>query len=81
MNDAGDPRESPSPSAYRQENPCEPPPGEYKPPSLLAEHKGLAILFAVISIGFAVYCLSTPHPRTHRAQPIYIETVSDQESR
>lgn len=55
------PRVSPSPSAYREENPYTPPPPEYKPPSVLAEYKGLAILFAAISIGFAAYALSGPH--------------------
>jgi hypothetical protein len=79
---------STSPSDYRQKNPYNPRPAEYKPPSVLAEHKGLAILFAVILVAFAVYCLRTPH-RPHapppkaagKAPPIYIETVPDQNSR
>jgi hypothetical protein len=53
---------SPSPSAYRQDNPDNPPPADYKPPSMLAEHKGLAILFVAVCIAFAFYCWRTPHP-------------------
>jgi hypothetical protein len=60
------PRVSPSPSAYREKNPYTPPPPDYKPPSVLAEHKGLAILFAAISIGFAAYCLSGRHGTRER---------------
>ena len=51
----------PSPDAYRQSNPYQPPPAEYKPPSLLAEHKGLAIIFMVVVLGFALYCWKVPH--------------------
>jgi hypothetical protein len=51
---------SPSPSAYRREHPDDPPPAEYKPPSMLAEHKGLAILFALLCIAFALYCWKAP---------------------
>lgn len=53
---------SESPRAYREKNPYNPPPPDYKPPSMLVEHKGLAVLFAVISVGFALYCLKSPHP-------------------
>jgi hypothetical protein len=53
--------ESPSPSAYREKNPYNPPPPDYKPPSFLWEHKGLAILFAAVPIAFAAYFLTTPH--------------------
>jgi hypothetical protein len=80
--------ESPSPSTYREKNPYHPPPAEYKPPSLLAEHKGLAILFAVIVAAFAFYCLRAPHapakpaPRaSSHAQPIFIEPLPDKDSR
>jgi hypothetical protein len=83
----------PSPDAYRQSNPYEPPPAEYKPPSLLAEHKGLAILFVVALLGFLLYCWKMPSRPTapvapaavktapHEAtqSPIYIETVPDQD--
>jgi hypothetical protein len=51
---------SPSPSAYRRDNPDNPPPAEYKPPSMLAEHKGLAILFVAVCIAFAFYCWRAP---------------------
>jgi hypothetical protein len=65
------PRVSPSPSAYRKENPYTPPPPEYKPPSLLVEHRGLAIFFAAASIAFAVYCLKGPaRPRDIARAPI-----------
>src|SRR5579863_6403054 len=53
---------SPSPSAYRRENPDNPPPTEYKPPSILAEHRRLAILFAAVCVAFVWYCWKTPHP-------------------
>ena len=35
----------PAPSAYREKNPAEPPPADYKAPSIVAEHGGLALLF------------------------------------
>jgi hypothetical protein len=66
VNSSGEPRESPSPSAYRERNPYKPPPPDYKPPSMLAEHKGLAILFAAILIGFAGYGWKVLHaPARH----------------
>jgi hypothetical protein len=52
---------SPSPSAYRQKNPYQAPPAEYKAPSLLREHRRLAILFAGVAAAFALYCLKLPH--------------------
>jgi hypothetical protein len=52
---------SPSPSAYRRNNPDNTPPAEYKPPSMLVEHKRLAILFAAVCVAFAWYCWKTPH--------------------
>jgi hypothetical protein len=51
---------SPSPSAYRRENPDNPPPADYKPPSMLVEHKRLAILFAAVCVAFVWYCWKTP---------------------
>jgi hypothetical protein len=51
----------PSPSAYREKNPSEPPPGDYKAPSMLAEHRGLALLFLAAIIAFALYCWKAPH--------------------
>jgi hypothetical protein len=52
---------SPSPSAYRRDNPDSPPPAEYKPPSMLVEHRRLAILLAAVCLAFAWYCWKTPH--------------------
>jgi hypothetical protein len=52
---------SPSPSAYREKNPYQAPPTEYKPPSLLREHRRLAILFAGVAAAFAVYSLKLQH--------------------
>lgn len=51
----------PAPSAYREKNPYEPPPADYKAPSMLAEHRGLALLFLAAVIAFALYCWRTPH--------------------
>jgi hypothetical protein len=45
------------------------PPPEYKPPSILAEHKGLAILFAAILIGFAGYGWKVSSTPARRAPP------------
>jgi len=50
----------PSPSAYRERNPSEAPPAEYRPPSMLAEHKGIALLFLAAAIAFGLYCLKAP---------------------
>jgi len=51
----------PSPSAYREKNPSELPPVDYKAPSMLAEHRGLALLFLAAIIAFALYCWKAPH--------------------
>ena len=62
---------SPSPSAYRRENPDNPPPTEYKPPSILAEHRRLAILFAAVCVAFVWYCWKTPRaPRAPSVAPV-----------
>jgi hypothetical protein len=63
---AGDPAPDalgppPAPSAYRAKNPSEAQPTEYKAPSMLAEHRGLALLFLAAVIGFALYCWKAPH--------------------
>jgi hypothetical protein len=47
----------PAPRAFRETNPYESQPAEYKAPSMLVEHRGLALLFLATSIVFAVYCL------------------------
>lgn len=96
MSDSIEPQISPSPSAYREQNPYKPPPPEYKPPSMLAEHRGVAILFFAIAIGCAVYGWRTLHAPARRAplgqrsvpaaspaattQPIYIEALPDNKS-
>ncbi len=96
MSDSIEPRMPTSPSAYRERNPYTPPPPEYKPPSLLAEHRGLAILFVAIAIGFAAYGWKTVHAPARRAaparlppptaapaatsRPIYIEALPDDKS-
>jgi len=50
----------PAPSAYREKNPAEPPPADYKAPSIVAEHGGLALLFLGAAIAFALYCWKAP---------------------
>jgi hypothetical protein len=60
LDPAAAPVASPSPSAYRRDNPDNPAPAEYKPPSMLWEHKGLATLLALVCLGFAVYCWKAP---------------------
>ncbi len=54
----------PAPRAYREENPPEPPPAEFKAPSMLGEHKGLALLFLAAAIAFAWYCWKAPQHRS-----------------
>lgn len=53
----------PAPSAYREKNPYGSKPAEYQAPSMLAEHRGLALLFLAAAIVFALYCWKGP-PRT-----------------
>jgi hypothetical protein len=51
---------------------------EYKPPSFLAQHKGLAIAFGILFIALAAWCLSTPRGSRYAPppkQPIYVDTV------
>jgi hypothetical protein len=77
----------PAPSAYRQRNPYERPPADYRAPSLLAEHKGLALAFLAVAIAFALYCWKAPHrsvaldaaTRGSAAEqsPIYVEPLPD----
>jgi hypothetical protein len=70
VNSSSEPRVPPPPSAYREQNPYKPPPPDYKPPSMLAEHKGLAILFAAILIGFAGYGWKVLHAPARHAAPL-----------
>ncbi len=66
----------PAPSVYREKNPSESQPVEYTAPSLLGEHRGLALLFLAAGIGFAFYCWRAPRrtaaldvPAAHGAAP------------
>jgi hypothetical protein len=54
----------PAPSAYREENPPEPPPAEFKAPSMLGEHRVLAFLFLAAVIAFTWYCWKAPQHRS-----------------
>jgi hypothetical protein len=63
--EAGDPASGalgppPAPSAYRAKNPYESQPADYKAPSILVEHRGLALLFLAAAIVFAVFCWRAP---------------------
>jgi hypothetical protein len=55
---------SPSPSAYRETSTYQAPPPPYKAPSLLREHRRLAVLFAGVAVAFGAYCLRWPHGAT-----------------
>jgi hypothetical protein len=76
------------PRSFRGEGGVPPPEALYecKPPSLLAQHKGLAVIFAILCVALAVYCLKVPRPRESSpapavpatpvpAQPIYVEPI------
>jgi hypothetical protein len=68
--EAGDPAPGalgppPAPSAYRAKNPSESQPVEYRAPSMLVEHRGLALIFLAAMIAFALYCWKAPR----RASP------------
>ncbi len=52
---------------------------EYKPPSLLAEHKYLALVFLLAIIAASAYLLRAPRePRrsTQPPAPVYVEPIS-----
>jgi hypothetical protein len=59
----------PAPSAFREQNPPESQPAEYRAPSMLVEHRGLAVLFAAAAVAFALYCLKSPPPRVALDRP------------
>jgi hypothetical protein len=59
----------PAPSAYRAKNPYESQPTEYKAPSLLVEHRGLALMFLAAAIIFALYCWRAPQRTVARDAP------------
>ncbi len=74
------------PRSFRGEGGLPPPEVlyDYKPPSLLAQHKGLAVIFAILCVAFAVYCFKVPRSRQSAppsparplpAKPIYVEPI------
>ncbi len=52
---------------------------EYKPPSVFAEHKIIAVIFGMVCIGLAAYWIKSiwtaPKPTAPAAQSVYIEMV------
>jgi hypothetical protein len=59
----------PAPRAYREKNPSESQPVEYQAPSMLVEHRGLAVLFIAAAIAFALYSLWPPRRTVALAAP------------
>jgi hypothetical protein len=59
----------PAPSAYREKNPANSQPAEYRAPPLLVEHRGLALLFLAAALGFALYCWRAPRRAVAREAP------------
>ena len=52
---------------------------EYKPRSLLADYKYLAVLFVLLIVAGAVYLIRAPHkPLTIEPPPVYIEPIQKQ---
>ncbi|HLN50114.1 MAG TPA: hypothetical protein VK251_11465 [Steroidobacteraceae bacterium] len=50
----------------------------YKPPSMLAQYKGLAIVFAIVCVALTLYCFMAPHGTRYSPppkQPIYVDAV------
>ncbi len=71
------------PRSFRGENPNGyPDPGalhEYKPPSMLAQHRGLAIAFVIVLLAVAVYFYKLPRTPVYFPPPtqaIYIEPIA-----
>jgi hypothetical protein len=58
---AATPGPPPAPSVYREKNPYGSKPAEYQAPSMLVEHRGLALLFLAVAVVFALYCWKGPH--------------------
>jgi hypothetical protein len=55
---------------------------DYRPPSLLADYKYLAIAFVLVIVGVAVYLIRTPH-ETFKIDPpppppVYVEPLEPQ---
>jgi hypothetical protein len=54
---------------------------EYRPPSLLAEYKYLALAFLLLIIALSVYVIKAPHEPltiTPSPTPVYIESLPAQ---
>jgi hypothetical protein len=52
---------------------------DYKPPSMLAQHKGLAIAFVIVLLAVAVYLYKLPRTPIYFPPPtleIYVEPIS-----
>jgi hypothetical protein len=66
-------------SGYPDEDSIKP----YKARSMIEEYKGLAIVFAILFVAFAVYfvksVLAAPKPAPPPAQSVYIEVVPPKE--
>jgi hypothetical protein len=78
------PDPAPGPGGGQGPNSYNPKPRfEYKRPSILAEHKYLAIIFALVILAAAVYLFRTPHKtltiEPPPAPPIYIEAIPQQQ--
>jgi hypothetical protein len=51
---------------------------EYKAPSIIAEHRYLAIIFVLAIVAASVYLFRTPHkPLTIEPPPIYVEPIPE----
>jgi hypothetical protein len=69
--EAGDPNPGelgppPAPSDFRAKNPLESKPADYNAPSMLVEHRGLALLFLAAVIAFGLYCWKAPRRAVSR---------------
>jgi hypothetical protein len=67
-----------SPRSFRERDLYAPPPPDYKPPTLLAQHKWLAMAFVVACVAIASYLYLVPHGTRYAPppkQPIYVDTV------
>lgn len=52
---------------------------DYKPPSMFAQYKGLAIMFAMVLLAVAVYFIKLPRTPLHIEPPtqeVYIDPVA-----
>ena len=76
---APSPGERPGPNSFVPK-----PRFEYKRPSILVEHKYLAILFALVIIAAAVYLFRAPHKPLRleppEPPPVYVEPIQPRQS-